>query len=521
MQTALSLDAAGAAPSQRRLYIVIAATIAVVSGALLPFAQTPLRPVPEFNLFYASFVIVTDLATAFLLYGQFRASGRLPLVVLASAYFITGCTLIPHMLYFPEFASALGLLMGRPQTGAWLWHFWHIVFPLVVLLYVAAEWRAGAVVVPERATRRWVAGAVTLCLGVVVAVTLGASVFHDDLPVLHSGRTWNPITYVLGAVMGVLTLAALAGVAWVTRGRRVLNLWLMVALTAFFFDFTPNLIAAERFALGWYVGRLEAMVASGFLFVMLLTEINRLYRSVGVAVREVTALNRTLEQRVGERTALLEEANTALRQTVTEREVLIGEVYHRVNNNLQTLASLMELERRQLNDPLADEAFERIIQRVKAMALVHRRLMASQTLAQLDLQDFIDGLAEHLRDSLDFDRRNIALDVAVEALPADLDLSMRLGLLVNELVANSAKHAFPGDAAGTVRISLRRTEAERLVLEVGDDGVGAGTLEPSAGSRLVRALVTQLKGLMEIPPAAAGTLYRIEIPYSLKEAGKA
>lgn len=521
MYAALSLDAAGAEPRQRRAYLAIAAAIAALSTALLPFARTPLPAVPEFNLFYVSFVIVTDIATAFLLFGQFRASRRLPLLILAAAYLFTGCTVIPHLLYFSEFTSGLGPLMGRPQTAAWLWHFWHLGFPLAVLLYVIAEWRAPRTLVAEEATGRWVACAVAVSIGLVLMVTLVATVFHDALPVLHSGRTWNPITYALGAAMGFLTLAAVVGLLWVTRGRSVLHLWLTVALTAFFFDFTPNLIAAERFALGWYVGRVEAMLASGFLFIMLLAEINRLYRSLSTAVEEVSALNRSLEDRVGERTALLEKANMALRQTVTEREVLIGEVYHRVNNNLQTLASLMELERRQLDDPQVEESFDRIIRRVKAMALVHRRLMASQTLAQLDLRAFIDDLALHLRDSLDLERRNIALDVAVEPLPASLDLSMRLGLLVNELVGNAAKHAFPDNGAGSVRVSLRRHEDERLLLEVADDGVGVGHFQPSAGGRLVRALVTQLKGLMEMPPASAGTIYRIEIPYSPQEAAKA
>lgn len=517
MEAALSLDIAGPAPRQRRIYIAIAAGLAAVSLALLPFAKVALPAVPEFNLFYASFVIIADLATAFLLFGQFRASRRLPLLVLAGAYLFTGCIVVPHLLYFSEFASGLGPLMGRPQTAAWLWHFWHVGFPLAVLIYLFSEWRAARTLVPEAATGRCIAAAIAIAVGLVLLATVVATVFHDALPLLHSGRTWNPITYGLGATMGILTLAALVGLLWVTRGRSVLHLWLTVALTAFFFDFTPNLLAAERFALGWYVGRFEAMIASGFLLAMLLAETNRLYRSLRVALQDVSSLNRSLEDRVAERTAQLEESNRALRNTVDEREVLIGEVYHRVNNNLQTLASLLELERRQLGGADAEEAFDRIIRRIKAMALVHRRLMSSHNLAELDLSTFIDDLALHLRESLDFDRRKIALDVSVEPLPASLDLSMRLGLLVNELIGNAAKHAFPEDAAGNVRISLRRHDGDRLLLEVADDGVGAGSFEPSAGGRLVRALIAQLKGSLEMPAAAAGTSYRIEIPYAPQE----
>lgn len=509
----LSLDQAPTGPGQRRTYLSFAALIALASLAVLPFASTPLPAVPEVNLFYASVVVVTDLATALLLFGQTLASRRPPLLVLSAAYLFTGAIVLPHLVYFSEFSSSLGVLTARPQTAAYLWHFWHIGFPLLVLSYAVAEhaWDPDAALT-RRQMRRAVAGTVTAVLVVVALLTVAATLLHDALPVLHNGRTWNPITYQLGWTMALLTIGALALLLILTRGRQVLHLWMIVALTAFFFDFTPNLLAGQRFALGWYVGRMEAMIASSFLLIMLLTETNQLYGQLARALGRLGSLNKTLERRVSERTARLEEANTALRQTVAEREALLAELYHRVNNSLQTVSAVISIEGRGLSDPAAADAFRRVVGRVNTMGLIHQHLLSTGSLTEVDLQVLLSDLCEALTLALSLDDRRIVLGAQGPRLALPLDAAITLALLVNELVAATVQGE---GAAGSVHVRADigddpSTGHKALTVLISGNGVDAQAV-PSASQVVIHALTRQLRGSVEAAEdAAAGR--RLTVP---------
>lgn len=512
----LSLDSAPATRGQQRLYLGLAVALAVVSAALLPFSGIALPAVPEFNLLYASVVMVAELATAFLLLGQFRAGRRPALLVLASAYLFTSCTVLMHIAFFTEFATGLSSALQAPQAGAWLWHAWHIGFPALLLAYALVEWRAPGLELAGRAGRRLTA-AVLVGVPLTVLAMTGAIVgLHDALPQLHGGRSWNPITYLLGGTAGALAVAALIVLVVAKGARHVLHLWLIVALTAFCFDLLPNLLAEARFALGWYLGRVEALLASSFLLVMLLTETNHLYRHVARSMRQTQDLNRMLESRVQARTQELETANAELTRMVEERETLIGEVYHRVNNNLQTVIALMNLERRGLGDAQAASAFDRVAGRVHSMALVHRQLMEAPSLESLDLEPFLRHLTERLRHALDLDRRGIVLVLQAESAPASLETGMRVGLLVNELVANAAEHAYPEGRAGEVRVELARRDGG-LELRVTDDGVGSPASDGSMGLRIVQALVSQADGTLE-QSHDGGMQARIVLPQQTREA---
>lgn len=492
----------------RGVYLWAIAAFALFGTALLPFADVSLPAFPEFNAVYIAGVIFGDVSTSALLFAQFRASGRAALLVLGTAYLFTAAIVVPHLLYFSEFGPEIGWLAGAPQTAAWLWHAWHLAFPLVVLVFVALERRAPDLVIARRS------GALVLAIAGVLALSGGLTVlftaFEDRLPLLHEGRTWRPITLQLGWAMGLATVAACIGVLTLPSRNRVMHLWLSVALVAFMFDIALNMMALERFALGWYAGRISGLVAATFLFAMLLRETAGLYVSLGEALRNASELNAELERRVRERTSELSAVNETLRDAVEERDVLLGEVYHRVNNNLQTISGLLMMERRQLSDSAAGHAMERVARRARAMGLVHQQIMGSEALHEIDLRKLLVDLAENLRHSLALDRRGVALEVDAEPVGVDIDTAMPVGLLVSELVANAAEHAFPGRSGGSVRVTLTR-QGGLLCLVVADDGVGLEGPPGGFGSRVVEGLVRQLDGQQQVE-GDGGVLRRITFP---------
>ncbi len=366
----VALSTAPASSRQRRFYIALSVGLATVSTALLAFVAEPWPAVPEFVSLYGAGVIFSDLITAFLLFGQFRQNRSVSLLILGAAYLFTGTIVAPHLAAFPDFTEGDGGLIGGPDTAPWLWHFWHIGFPMIVLGKVALMAVRPDAMVPDGRQTQAIAAAVGFTLSVVALLTLLATEWRDALPALTEGRAWNRLTFQLGWVMGALTVAAYVGLWAVTGCRSFLHLWLSVALVAFFFDFTPNLLALQRYSFGWYLGRFNGLIAASFLLMMFLWETNRLYQRLG-------EMNRRLERRVAERTAALVAANRDLRRTVRDRDLLLGEVHHRVRNNLQILDSLLNVHamRGARGDP--GEALQDFRRYVSALGSVHKQMMRS------------------------------------------------------------------------------------------------------------------------------------------------
>jgi two-component sensor histidine kinase len=207
-------------------------------------------------------------------------------------------------------------------------------------------------------------------------------------------------------------------------------------------------------------------------------------------------------------------AIVAERRAREERDLLLREVFHRVNNNLQTVAALISMERRRFDDPQVHASFDRMTRRTNAMGLVHRKLMASERLGEIDLGDLLESLCAALAEAMGAESRGLELSVTAERLVADIDFAMPLGLIVNELVLNAAEHAYPQMQPGGIAVRLR-SGASRWVLEVEDEGMGLdGAAPDGSGGRIVRALVAQLKGEIDSrsPGKGAGTTHRIALP---------
>ncbi|HWK43668.1 MAG TPA: histidine kinase dimerization/phosphoacceptor domain -containing protein [Stellaceae bacterium] len=206
------------------------------------------------------------------------------------------------------------------------------------------------------------------------------------------------------------------------------------------------------------------------------------------AEAELRAAKRDLEIVVDERTAAL-----------AQRDLLLREVYHRVKNNLQIVDSLLMMQARQLEDPLAKRALLGMRGRIYALGLVHHQLMGSADLKTFDVAPFLNELSTNLLEG----SANGSVNLSVEAFPLDvgLDFAVPLGLVVTELVTNSLKHAFP-EGTGNISVVLRPGTDGQMVLTVSDDGRGQLSGAPSdrpktgLGIGIVKSLVAQLEGTM-------------------------
>jgi PAS domain S-box-containing protein len=161
-----------------------------------------------------------------------------------------------------------------------------------------------------------------------------------------------------------------------------------------------------------------------------------------------------------------------LRQALQEKEILLRELYHRTKNNMQVIDSMLQLQAAYTDDDHLQVVFEEMRNRIRSMALVHERLYQSQSLSRIDLGRYIVDLAALAIGSYQVRPNRIAIDLDVEEVWVSIDSAIPCGLIVNELLSNAFKHAFPGDAQGTIRVQLRREDDHEIVLQIADDGIG-------------------------------------------------
>jgi len=194
---------------------------------------------------------------------------------------------------------------------------------------------------------------------------------------------------------------------------------------------------------------------------------------------------------------------------------MLKEIHHRVKNNLQVISSLLSLQTRQISDKHTLEVFENSSNRVRAMATIHEKLYLSDDLAKVDFGQYIHALVAHLFQSYKISCQYIRLRTEVENIALDLDRAVPCGLMINELVSNSLKYAFPEDRKGEILVRLAR-QGDGYVLQVSDDGVGFPDdvdfrSSKSLGLQLINTLVKQLHGTIEMINTN-GTEVTIEFP---------
>lgn len=195
--------------------------------------------------------------------------------------------------------------------------------------------------------------------------------------------------------------------------------------------------------------------------------------------------------------------NAELTRSLSEREVLLQEVHHRVKNNLQVVSSLINMQVRKLDSAAARDALEECQTRVQAIALIHEQLYQSKDYARVPFSQYCRRLAATVFDTLGTSRSSVRLELAIEDVALAVDLAIPCGLILNELITNALKHGFPEGRAGQVRVELRRSPDGLLHLAVEDDGVGLAdrvdvARSASLGLQLIRTLTEQLDGQLEV-----------------------
>ena len=281
------------APSRTANNVAVSVVaFSILTLAILgPIARTPLPQIDAFIPAYEAALAITDLITVFLLFAQFTREKSASLLILCCGYLFNTLIIICHALTFPGVFAPAGLLGAGPQTTAWLYLFWHGGFALSVLGYsFLARQGRGRYGFTNAMPAGPLASFATFVL--VLALTTLATVGHRFLPTIMNGSN-----YTFGVAKGISPLICLISLSalyllWRSRKRSALDLWLLVVMCAWLCDVILSAVAgANRFDLGWYGGRIFGLLASSFLLVMLLRELNELHtRTVGADLHRATAL---------------------------------------------------------------------------------------------------------------------------------------------------------------------------------------------------------------------------------------
>ena len=198
-------------------------------------------------------------------------------------------------------------------------------------------------------------------------------------------------------------------------------------------------------------------------------------------------------------------------QALTEKEVLLKEVHHRVKNNLQLTMSLLNIQAQEKEIISIDDFIEKAQSRIASMVYIHENLYQKENIGNVDFQEYLETLAKNVSTTFDFDKQRVTIEILANGIFFDLRTAIPLGLIVNELITNSCKHAFPTTHKGHITISIKQKENNNYLLLFKDNGIGLQEKKNknSIGLELVALLILQLKGTF-IVSNQSGTTYEIE-----------
>jgi two-component sensor histidine kinase len=205
-----------------------------------------------------------------------------------------------------------------------------------------------------------------------------------------------------------------------------------------------------------------------------------------------------------------------VRAALREKELLLGEIHHRVKNNLQLIDSLIDLQTFRVQDAEALAALRDSQNRIRSMLLIHQTLYLSKDFARVDLQAFLKTLLPALMESYTTSADRIELHIDAEQVQLPINAAVPCGLVVNELVTNSLKHAFPGELRGNIWVELSLQPDREVRLSISNDGVPIPedldfSRSTSLGMKLVSLLTDQMQGRLEIQRAAP-TRFLVQFP---------
>jgi signal transduction histidine kinase len=461
---------------QRRVTSATAGVVAAAFGVAAAFAVTPLARVDGFLPFVQAVIAVTDLVTAALLCGQFTVARSRPLLVLADGYLFSGLTVVAHTLTFPGAFGPSGLLGADAQTAAWLYLLWHLGFAGALLVYAVFKDRREARDPAARSQALVVWLNVAAVAALVAVLTWSASAAGRILPPLVLTETsFAPLASRLSAINLGVSVLALA-VLW-TRRRSVLDRWLIVALVAAVAEASLiAFVAATRYTVGFYAGRLFALVVSSSVLAAMLWETTQLYMRLSAAVR---ALRR-------------ERANKLM-----NLEVVVASVAHEIKQPLTVISTRSGVLQRLLKRPQPDlEAAQRNLAEMErasfGIAEVFESIRAlfrnpAQGKQPIDPNE----LALSALGALGADLNERGIKISTELTPGLPAVLGHKGQL-HEVLLNIVQNAI--DAMGEVsdrsrhlRVTTAARDGARVTISIEDTGVG---IAPERLANLFDAFVT-------------------------------
>jgi two-component system, sensor histidine kinase PdtaS len=320
---------------------------------------------------------------------------------------------------------------------------------------------------------------------------------------LHISRRYKPILY-LYAIAGMIIVAVMCNLntghphapdfmwamsllilIYTTLGKRAgwIAIVCLSIIFAVHYGYFYEGIASK-------IKVLETMDLIGITIEVLLS----LYLS-GYFISQHLSFTKYTEEQMSLANAELELQNQIIQRKSDENAILIKEIHHRVKNNLQIIISLLRMHRDEVSSPEARKDFDEAINRILSMALLHQQMYMEKELSRFNLEEYITILVRDIIASYRSSNQMIETEIKVQKAPMKLESIVPLGLLINELVANSLKHAFNGQSTGKLTLVLKKAEGG-ISLTYSDDGtwVDSDLMNKGFGSELVEMLTEQLNG---------------------------
>ena len=468
-QLVLSMLPAGR--GERRFAVAIVALSFAILFAAAPFADVPLAKLPAFIPCYESALILNDLLTAALLFGQFTITRTPALLVLASGYLFTMAMTVAHALTFPGLFSDGGLLGAGPQSTAWLYMFWHGGFPVAVAGYAVIESRG-----PDR-IRVPVSTAILLGIAAVLALTAAftalATAGTTSLPEIMQDNHYTPAMIFVVAGVWSLSLLALL-VLFVRRSHSVLDLWLMVVLCAWLCDVALSAVLnAGRYDLGFYAGRIYGLSAASFILVVLLLETGALY----------ARLARSLEAERQERERRLRDMRSELihLSRLSELGQMVSALAHEVNQPLTAIGNYIRASQRLIESAdlaRTQSALEKAAKEASRAGDIVKHLR--DFIRKSDSDKRMEDLATTIEETMVLalvgaERSDVSLEVQLdpEASTAFIDKVQIQQVLLN-LIRNAIE-AMSGGPRRFLAVAARPSANEMVEVSVADSGPGLAT----------------------------------------------
>ena len=461
------LSSMPAGPRERRLALAVVALSALIFLAAVPFAKLQLAPVPAFIPIYECALVVNDLITAALLFGQYTIVRTRAMLVLASAYVFTAFVAVFHALTFPGLFAPTGLLGAGPQSTAWLYMFWHAGFPLLVIAYAWLKSTNRERAPMQASSSRSVLTAIVAAFGAAMLLAMLATAGQEALPAIMQANRYTPAMIGVVSSVWVFSLIALAAL-WRQRPYTVLDLWLMVVICAWLFDIALSAMLNQgRYDLGFYAGRVYGLAAATFVLLVLLLENVVLHTRLAKA----HAAERRERELVQQKTAELAAANREL-------EAFAYSVSHDLRAPLRAIDGYAKILEEDYGDKIDTEGRRKLAvlctstrnmgQLIDDLLSLSRLARQPLVMRRVAMDELVGETIEELQHAIEGRRVEFKVDGPLGDAQGDPVLVKQV---LRNLVGNAVK--FTRDRQpGVIEVGTRRERGGEKMYYVKDNGAG-------------------------------------------------